>query len=323
MMDCFDRQIDYVRISVTDRCNLRCKYCVDGEFPFIPHDEILRYEEIIRFVRICAGLGVTKIRVTGGEPLSRRGIPFLIKEISGIPGIKDIGLTTNGVYLGRQMAELKEAGLKRVNISLDTVRKDRFAFITGVDAFDDVLASIKMSVKAGLTPVKINTVIIQGFNDDEILDFAKLARTRPVEVRFIEFMPFGAADLWHDSKIITSEEIEARIRTRYELLPSLDSHRGPARMFDVKGGLGRIGFISPVSTHICGRCNRIRLTSAGAIKPCLFSDEEYDLKALLRRGASDDEISAFIRGAVRAKPEKKAEMGQIRKCQRSLRHIGG
>ena len=323
LMDRFDRVINYIRISVTDRCNLRCRYCVDGDFPFIPHERVLKYEEIVRFVRICAGLGVSKIRLTGGEPLVRKGIPFLIKEISSIPGIDDISLTTNGVFLGRQIQDLKEAGLRRVNISLDTVRPDRFAFITGVDVFDEVLASIKESVKAGLQPVKINTVIIKGFNDDEILDFAKLAETREVEVRFIEFMPFGDSNLWHSSEIITSDQIEELIRTRYDLEPAARTSKGPAKVFDVKGGRGRIGFISPVSTHICRECNRLRLTSQGMIRPCLFGDEEYDVKALMRSGASDDEIAEFIMNTVRAKPEKKAEMGQIRKCQRSLRQIGG
>ena len=323
LMDRFDRVIDYIRISVTDRCNLRCRYCVDGQFPFIPHEQILSYEEIIRFVRICAGLKVKKIRITGGEPLARRGIPFLISEINAIPGIEDIGLTTNGVLLGDQIPVLQEAGLKRVNISLDTMKRDRFAYITGVDAFDAVLKSIKMSVKAGLSPVKINTVIIQDFNDDEILSFAKLAKTRNVEVRFIEFMPFGDSGLWQHSKIITSQEIENLIRTKYTLEPSSSTHNGPARMFDIKGGVGRIGFISPVSTHICNRCNRIRLTAQGTIRPCLFSDEEYDVKTMLRGGASDEEIRDFVREAVKAKPERKAEIGQIRKCQRNLRSIGG
>jgi GTP 3',8-cyclase len=323
LMDRFDRVINYVRISVTDRCNLKCKYCVDGEFPFIPHDEILRYEEIIRFVRICAGLGVTKIRLTGGEPLVRKDIGSLIKGIASIKGIDDIGLTTNGVYLGKQITELKEAGLKRVNISLDTLKRERFAEITGVDAFDDVLRSIKLAVYEGLHPVKINTVIIQGFNDDEILAFAKLAKTRSVEVRFIEFMPFGQSDLWHSSKIITSQEIEELIRTQYDLIPSINSHRGPAKMFEIKDGLGRIGFISPVSSHICSECNRIRLTSWGGIRPCLFGEAEYDVKAMFRKGALDEEIREFIINSVKLKPERKAEMGQIRKCQLSLRNIGG
>ncbi len=322
-MDRYDRVIDYVRISVTDRCNLKCKYCVDGEFPFIPHDEILRYEEIIRFVRICAGLGVTKIRLTGGEPLVRKDIALLIKEIASVRGIADIGLTTNGVYLGKMIRELKEAGLKRVNVSLDTLKKERFAWITGIDAFDDVLKSIKLAVYEGLHPVKINTVIIQGFNDDEILSFAKLAKTRNVEIRFIEFMPFGQSNLWTSEKIITSQEIEETIRTRYELIPSVNIHRGPAKMFEIKDGLGRIGFISPISSHICSECNRIRLTSWGGIKPCLFGQEEYDVKAMFRKGALDDEIREFIMNAVRLKPERKAEMGQIRKCQLSLRNIGG
>jgi GTP 3',8-cyclase len=180
-----------------------------------------------------------------------------------------------------------------------------------------------MSVNSGLSPVKINTVIIQDFNHDEILDFAKLAKTRNVEIRFIEFMPFGDFSLWQSEKIITSKEIEDLVRTKYELTPAEITQNGPAKMFDIKGGVGKIGFISPVSTHICHRCNRMRLTSEGTIKPCLFGDEEYDVKALLRQGAPDGEIEDFIRHAVGAKPERKAEMGQIRKCQRSLRHIGG
>ncbi|MDR2018783.1 MAG: GTP 3',8-cyclase MoaA [Syntrophobacterales bacterium] len=326
LTDRFDRVTDYLRISVTDRCNLRCKYCVDGQFPFIPHEQILRYEEIIRFVRIAAGLGVRKIRLTGGEPLVKRGIPFLIKEIESIPGIEDVAITTNGVLLGRMLPELQEAGLRRVNISLDTMKRDRFAYITGVDAFDEVLKSIRASVKSGLNPVKINTVIIQDFNDDEILDFAKLAKTRNVEVRFIEYMPFGNSDLWHSAHIITSTEIEEIIRTKYVITPIPKSQAGPsgpARVFHIKGGVGRVGFISPVSTHICHQCNRIRLTAKGTIKPCLFADEEYDVKSMLRSDTPDDEIRAFIKEAVKAKPERKEEINQIKKCQRNLRHIGG
>ncbi|MCX5798242.1 MAG: radical SAM protein, partial [Proteobacteria bacterium] len=203
-MDKFNRVINYIRISVTDRCNLRCKYCVNEDFPFLPHAEILRYEEIIRFVRICAELGVSKVRLTGGEPLIKQGIAFLLKEINMIQGIHDISLTTNGVYLGEKVQELKAAGLKRVNISLDTLKPQRFKFITGVDAFDRVLNGIERSKDMGLNPVKINTVMIKGFNDDEILDFAKFAKVWDVDVRFIEFMPFGESTLWDNSKIIPS-----------------------------------------------------------------------------------------------------------------------
>jgi cyclic pyranopterin phosphate synthase len=323
LIDNFNRIINYIRVSVTDRCNLKCKYCVDGTFPFIPHSEILSYEEIIRFVRISAQLGVSKVRLTGGEPLARKGISYLLKELNSIEGIDDISLTTNAVFLGEKILELKDAGLKRVNISLDTLKKERFAFITGVNAFDDVLMGIEKSIYAGMNPIKINTVIIKGFNDDEILDFARLAKTWGQHVRFIEFMPFGNFDLWDAATIISSRQIEETLKTQFDLEPSASNDRGPAKMFDIKGSEGKIGFISPVSTHICSECNRIRLTSGGKLRPCLFSDVEYDVKKLLRSSASDEEINAFIRKTVKVKPERKSEMWQIRKCQRSLRNIGG
>lgn len=323
LIDDYNRIIDYIRISITDRCNLRCRYCVDGDFPFIPHTEILSYEEIIRFVRICAAMGVTKVRLTGGEPLTRKGLPYLLKELTGIDGITDISLTTNAVLLADKIDELKEAGLKRINISLDTLRKDRFQWITCIDAFDSVINSIKKASYSGLKPIKINTVIIKGFNDDEILDFVRIARKWDHEIRFIEFMPFGDNSLWKSTEIITSRQIEDTIRREFELIPSTKSGRGPAKVYDIGGGSGRIGFISPVSSHICAECNRIRLTARGMIRPCLFSDVEYDVKSLLRSGSDDAAIKAFIRDVVKVKPERKHEMGSIRKCQRTLRNIGG
>ena len=323
LIDDYNRVIDYIRISITDRCNLRCRYCVDGDFPFIPHTEVLTYEEIIRFVKICAAMGVKKVRLTGGEPLTRKGLPYLLKELAGIEGIADISLTTNAVLLADKIDELKEAGLKRINISLDTLKKDRFAWITCIDAFDRVIDSIKKASYSGLRPIKINTVIIKGFNDDEILDFVRIARKWDHEVRFIEFMPFGDTSLWKSTDIITSRQIEDIIRREFDLIPSLKNGKGPAKVYDIGGGPGRIGFISPVSSHICAECNRIRLTSRGMIRPCLFSDVEYDLKALLRSGADDAAIKAFVRDVVKVKPERKLEMGSIKKCQRTLRNIGG
>lgn len=323
LIDGFDRTINYLRVSITDRCNLRCRYCVDGSFGYIPHEEILTYEEMLRLVRIAARLGVQKVRLTGGEPLARKGIEYLLREINTINGISDVSLTTNGVFLGDKIKELQQAGLKRINISLDTMKKDRFAYITGVDAFDNVIRSIEMATSAGLDPIKINTVIIKGFNDDEILNFVKAARKWNHHVRFIEFMPFGDSSLWNSNEIITSSQIEDIIRAAFTLAPSTTNDNGPARMYDIEGGSGKIGFISPVSTHICSECNRIRLTSNGMLRPCLFSDTEFDVKTLLRNGGSDDEIATFMKEVVQAKPEKKREMGHIRKCQRSLRGIGG
>jgi GTP 3',8-cyclase len=323
LIDDYNRVIDYIRISITDRCNLRCRYCVDGDFPFIPHAEVLSYEEIIRFVRICASMGVKKVRLTGGEPLTRKGLPHLLNQISQIEGISDISLTTNAVLLSDKIEELKAAGLKRINISLDTLRRDRFAWITCIDAFDRVIESIKRASLSGLSPIKINTVIIKGFNDDEIMDFVKIARKWDHEIRFIEFMPFGDTSLWNCTEIITSKQIEDTIRKEYVLIPSLRTGKGPAKVYDIEGGSGRIGFISPVSSHICAECNRIRLTSQGMIRPCLFSDVEYNVKSLLRGGKDDQAIKEFIRDVVKVKPERKLEMGSIRKCQRTLRNIGG
>ncbi len=323
LTDNFNRVINYLRISITDRCNLRCKYCTESFLPSIAHDDVLRYEEVIRFTRIAASLGVRKVRLTGGEPLRRKSLPFLLKEIDAIGTIEDISLTTNGVDLAQYVEELREAGLRRVNISLDTLKRDRFGFITGVDAFDRVMKSIEKAKEAGLDPVKINTVIIKDFNDDEILDFADFAASWDLEVRFIEFMPFGDEALWNSSKVLDSAYLENIIRGEHELEPSISPHRGPARMFLLKGGRGQVGFISPMSSHICHECNRLRLTADGKLKPCLFSDAEYDVRALLRGGAGDDEIGAFVRDVVGAKPERKFESGAVKKCQRSMRHIGG
>ncbi len=323
LTDNFNRVINYLRLSITDRCNLRCKYCTDSAFSFIPHQEVLRYEEIVRFVRLAASLGVKKVRLTGGEPLRRKDLAFLLKEINEIGTIDDISLTTNGVELGDAAERLRDAGLRRVNISLDSLKPDRFAYITGVDVFDKVIKSIEKAKLLGLRPVKINSVIIKGFNDDEVLDFIEFAKALEVQVRFIEFMPFGDNGLWDRSKIVTSAALEETIRKVHDLHPTVNSEKGPAKMFLINGTGGQVGFISPMSTHICSACNRIRLTPDGKIKPCLFSDEEHDVKALLRGGASDHTVAEFVRAAVKAKPERKAETGAIRKCQRSMRHIGG
>ncbi len=323
LTDKFSRIISYVRVSVTDRCNLRCKYCVDGNFPFVTHDDILRYEEIIRFVRIVESLGISKVRLTGGEPLVRKGITALVREISALEGINDVSLTTNGVFLGDKVEELKQAGLKRVNVSLDSLKKDRFSFITGVDALHQVLGSLEKSVDAGIKPIKINTVIIRGFNDDEILDFADLAHRWGFQVRFIEFMPFGDTSLWDSSRIVTSETIRKIIHERYPLKLSHERGRGPALNFSMEGGVGKIGFISPLSSHLCATCNRIRLTARGTIRPCLFSETEFDIKTLMRSGMSDEELMEHVRLVVREKPEKRVDAGVMRKCQRSMRDIGG
>lgn len=320
LVDRFERVIDYIRISVTDRCNLHCLYCVDGDSSYFPHEEILTYEEILRIIRIFSELGVRKVRLTGGEPLVRKNLLFLIKEISKIPSIKDISLTTNGVLLKDYAQALRDAGLRRINVSLDSLKRERFRSITGFDLFDEVIRGIEASLMAGLSPVKINTVIIRGFNEDEILDFVRFAIQKKVNVRFIELMPFGL--LWEKERIIPSEEIKARIEEIYPLEETENKGNGPARVFRIKGKEAEIGFISPMSSHICSLCNRIRITSKGGLKPCLFSEKEYDIKKLLRYSASDEEIKGYIKEVIKEKPEKKPMVGFIKKCQK-MRDIGG
>jgi len=329
LRDNFNRVINYLRVSVTDRCNLHCRYCSDKDLPFTPHDDILRYEEILRFVRIAATLGVQKVRLTGGEPLSRRGITFLIGEINSIEGITDISLTTNGVYLGERVTELKEAGLGRVNISLDTLKRDRFSYITGVDVFDRVIASIEKAKELGLEPIKINTVIIKGFNDDEILDFARLTLENPYQIRFIELMPLGHAGIENNGRYLSNAIVRERIETFGRLDPVSgrgNGNDGPAQIYRLAGGAGEIGFISPVSRHFCRTCNRLRLTADGHLRACLLSDDETDLKGPLREGCADEEIQELIRRAISRKPERHGiacSESRIKKCMKEMQEIGG
>jgi len=320
LIDRYERVIDYVRISVTDRCNLRCVYCFDGDLPLTLHSDILSYEEILRLVRLLAELGVRKVRLTGGEPLVRRNLPFLIREIATLSGIEDVSLTTNGVLLKEYAPMLRDAGLKRINVSLDSLRRERFKEITGFDLFDQVLEGIDMALKVGLDPVKINTVIIRGFNDDEVLDFVLLAIRKNLNVRFIEFMPFGS--IWEKERIVTSDEIKKRIEESYGLEECENRGNGPARVYRVEGTRAEIGFISPLSAHICALCNRIRVTARGGLKVCLFSEDEYDLKRLLRDGSDDESIKSLVRRVIGRKPERRGEFGLIRKCQK-MREIGG
>lgn len=304
MKDNFDRTIDYMRVSVTDRCNLRCIYCMPSEgIRAIKHGEILRYEEIIRIVRLAAVLGVKKVRITGGEPLARKNITYLIAQLKNIEGIEDLSLTTNGVLLERYAKEIAEVGLDRVNISLDSLRPDRYREITRGGDIDTVHKGIMAAEKAGLMPIKINMVPIRGFNDDEIEEFAKITLIMPYHVRFIEFMPIGAKDIWSNEKYIPTDEIKSIVRRIAPLTPVRARKSGPARYFRLNGASGVIGFISAMTHHFCGDCNRLRLTADGKLRPCLFSETEIDLKAPLRSGASDAEIERLLRLAIAAKPE--------------------
>ncbi len=302
--DNYQRSIDYLRVSITDRCNLRCVYCMPSEGPVpLDHKEILRYEEIIRVVRVAAQIGVRRVRITGGEPLVRKDVTYLISSLRNIEGIKDLSLTTNGILLSRYADKLAEAGLKRINISLDSLRPDRYKEITRGGDLGLVWKGIKATEKTGLTPIKINMVPIRGLNSDEIEDFAKLTLKFPHQIRFIEFMPFGTEGLWSPERLISVEEIKSIVEGVGKLTPVKVKRSGPAIYFRLDNAPGVIGFISPISNHFCRECNRLRLTADGKLRPCLFSETEIDLKPALRGNAPDDEIERLIKLSIEIKPK--------------------
>ena len=326
LLDPYRRKINYLRISVTDRCNLRCRYCMPEEgISLTPHGEILTYEEILRIVRVFGCEGISKIRLTGGEPLIRKGIVDFISRLSQVETVKDLSLTTNGILLKDLAHDLKEAGLKRINISLDSLRKERFFQITRKDAFERVWAGIEESLNAGLSPIKINMVAIKGLNDDEIEAFARLTLHLPLTVRYIEYMPSGNGEAWKQTDLLTMDQIKQRLDGLGPLLPvPSDRWDGPAKRFRMKGALGEIGLIGAVSSHFCSDCNRLRLTPDGKIRTCLFSDEEIDVKDLLRKGGSDQDLKERLLVALRAKPERHhINSHQFKKCQRNMSAIGG
>ncbi len=323
--DKYQRVIDYIRISITDRCNLRCIYCMPDEgINLFEHKEVLTYEEIIRVVRVAATLGVKKVRITGGEPLIKKDLPFLISSINAIPGIEDISLTTNGVLLKRYALTLKQSGLKRVNISLDTFRPDRYSEITRGGKIEDVLEGIQEAEYIGLKPVKINMVPIRGINDDEIEDFARLTINSENHVRFIEFMPFGSRGLWSSDRYISTDEIKERVSAIAPIEPVKARRSGPARYYRFLDAKGVIGFISPITHHFCNSCNRLRLTSNGMLRPCLFSDTEIDIKSALRSTDDDRELERLLGLSIEIKPQGH-QMGHQRSLVmlRPMSKIGG
>jgi cyclic pyranopterin phosphate synthase len=324
-LDSFGRSINYLRISVTDRCNLRCLYCMPPEgVPQISHSEILSYEEIWTVVRVAAELGIYKIRLTGGEPLVRADSPKLIKMLSQIEGIEELSLTTNGTFLKKYALELKQAGLSRVNVSLDTLKPDKFRYITRLGKLKTVLEGIEAAKEAGFGPVKINTVVMRGINDDEILDFARMTYEDGWHVRFIELMPFKGV-----AEFVPSVELRQHISLLGKLEPCPDSieitGNGPAMYYRLAGARGTIGFISPLTEpSFCSRCNRMRLTSDGKLRPCLLGEDEIDLKIPLRNNASMEELKSLILKAVASKPEHhNLEGGNIRLVNRKMSQIGG
>ncbi len=324
-IDAYNRSISYLRISVTDRCNLRCLYCMPEQgVPLKPHHELLTFEEITRIVKVAASLGITKIRLTGGEPLARRGIVELVRMIASVPGIEDLAMTTNGTLLAAFAHQLKEAGLHRVNVSLDTLRPERFRQITRIGNLEDVLRGLEEARKAGLTPIKINVVVLDGFNRDEVVDFARLTLEDEWHVRFIEVMPVGDEAESNIGRFISMREVREEIeRTFGPLMPADLRGNGPARYFRLEGARGTIGFITPGSEHFCYHCNRLRLTSDGKLRPCLLSDFEVDIKGALRSGATDEELKDIIVKAVHLKPERHSlELSSFPRG-RAMAEIGG
>lgn len=301
LRDSFGRKVDYLRLSVTDRCDLRCVYCMPPEgIPLKPVSEILSYDELVRTVRVAAALGVRKFRITGGEPLVRREIVPFVRRVAAVAGVLDLSMTTNGTALHDMALPLKEAGLSRVNVSLDTIRRDRYAEITRRDALPGVLSGIGAAVRAGLSPVKINVVLLHGLLPAEVDDFLSLAREMPVTVRFIERMPIGCSP---SEAFVSAEGVRERVLSLPGAREARNGEPSAAVTYEVPGFAGKLGIISPVSRRFCERCNRLRVTADGRVRSCLFGRETLDLRSVLRSGRGDDAVAELLRSAVRAKPE--------------------
>ena len=326
MLDNNHRVINYLRLSVTDRCNLRCIYCMPEKgIRFMPHSEILTYEEMLHIVRLSIQKGIRKVRLTGGEPLVRKGFISFLERLSKIEGLEEITLTTNGVLLKSLAADIKNCGISRINVSLDSLRPERFFRITGRDFFERVWEGLEEAEHVGFNPIKINVVAIKGVNDDEILDFAALTQKKPYHVRFIEIMPIGDKNTWTAEKFISAKEIHNRIQTLGVLQPighnPLD---GPAERYALEGAKGEVGFIGALSNHFCDNCNRLRLTADGHLKGCLFSDQETDIKTPLRDGKGDSHLLNLIRDTILNKPKAHGLLvSNPRKCVRAMNSIGG
>jgi GTP 3',8-cyclase len=326
LVDGWGREIKSVRISVTDKCNFRCRYCMPAEgLEWLGRDELLTFEEMTRVVRVLAGMGVEEVRLTGGEPLARRDLPILVGMLSEIEGVTDLSLTTNGVLLDRFAAALVEAGLERLNVSLDSLSHVRFAEITRRDALDRVLAGLEEAERhPQLRPIKVNCVAIRGFTEEEVPALAELARRKPYVVRFIEFMPLDADERWDADDVLTGGEIRALIEEHWPLVEIPAKPSSTARRFRFADGAGEIGFVNPVSEPFCSSCDRIRLTADGQLRTCLFSRREWDLKTPLRDGATDEHLVELIRWAVRHKELKhKINDDGFVRASRSMSQIGG
>src|SRR5918998_1641609 len=326
LVDGFGREIKSLRVSVTDKCNFRCTYCMPADgLEWLPKDEVLTFEEIARLAGVLARLGVDEVRLTGGEPLVRRDLPTLVGLLAGTPGVRDLSLTTNGILLDRLADPLVAAGLKRLNVSLDTLSHVKFAEITRRDALDRVLAGLAAAERhAELRPLKVNAIAMRGFTETEVPALAELARRKPYVLRFIEFMPLDADEAWEGDRVLTGAEVRAIVEERWPLVEVPAKSSSTARRFRFADGAGELGFVSPVSEPFCSSCDRIRMTAEGQLRTCLFSRREWDLKTPMRDGATDDDLASLIRWAVAHKELKHRvnERGFVR-ASRSMSQIGG
>ena len=307
LRDSFGRSIRDLRISITDRCNFRCFYCMPTEaMEWQPKNEILSYEEILRLAEIFVSLGVTRLRVTGGEPMLRRDLEPFIERLSAIAGVEDIALTTNAHFLRGRAQALRKAGLRRITVSLDSLEAERFALLTGRNELSQVLDGIDAAIEAGIQPVKVNSVVIRGINDDQALKFAEFAREKRITVRFIEFMPLDNGKVWKRDMVVPGEELRARIDKVFPLVrvPSESLSETSRRWRFADGSAGELGFINPVTQPFCGHCSRIRLTADGMLRTCLFSTVEYNIKRLLRQGSTREDLLDFIAAAIEKKEER-------------------
>jgi cyclic pyranopterin phosphate synthase len=322
-----NRVINYLRLSITDRCNLRCMYCMPEQgIRFLPHEKILSFEEIIHIIRLAVEKGIRKIRITGGEPLVRKDFVEFLNRVKNIDGLEEITLTTNGVMLKELATGIKNAGVHRINISLDSLKPERFFKITGRDFFHKVWEGIEEAERLGFDPIKLNVVAIKGVNDDEIMDFTRLTLDKPYHIRFIEHMPIGGVNNWKPESFISSDEIRSIIESHGSLKPidKRNSLDGPAQRFVFQNGKGEIGLIGALSNHFCEICNRLRLTAEGHLRGCLFSDDEIDIKTPLREGKDDEHLLALIEKVIKEKPKDHGiiKLGR-RVCVRHMSSIGG
>ena len=326
LIDSFGRVHTSLRISVTDRCNIRCFYCMPETARFLPRAEILTYEEIERLVRVVAPMGVNKLRVTGGEPLVRAELPRLIEMLAAVPGVRDIALTTNGILLAEQAQALRDAGLGRLNISLDGLNEETFRKISRREGLDRVLDGIFAAQRAGFEQIRLNAVAIRGITEAEVFPLGRFARQHRMEMRFIEFMPFDAENNWQTEQVLSGKEIRELLEAEFgPLIPLMrDDPIQTAVDCQFADDIGRIGFINPVTQPFCGNCNRLRITAEGKIRNCLFSIEEWDVRELLRGGSTDDQIVETVRRAVHAKkPGHGIDTDDFIKPERAMYQIGG